>query len=226
MLIPDRAGVMILGEASLFPQAMLPLFIFEPRYRAMLGESIESHRMFCLAMQKPGSKRETPAPIATLGLVRASVRNDNGTSNLILQGLLRVRLGKVVRYKPYRQHLIQPILPNTEPGSLVLDALVSRILDLVDARLRQKQPVPLELISQLAGSAGPKGETRVEDCLQALRGIPDPGHFADLIATVLLPNPLARQVILQAIDLEERLRHLVHFLLAEVSRGRKASGKE
>ena len=50
MEIPDRAGVMILGERNLFPQAILPLFIFEPRYRAMLAESLESHRMFCLAM--------------------------------------------------------------------------------------------------------------------------------------------------------------------------------
>ncbi|MEY2788462.1 MAG: hypothetical protein RLZZ34_1605 [Verrucomicrobiota bacterium] len=84
MLIPDRMGVMILGEASLFPQAMMPLFIFEPRYREMLAESLESHRMFCLAMQRTGAKRESPCRIATLGLVRASVRNPNGTSNLVL----------------------------------------------------------------------------------------------------------------------------------------------
>ena len=39
MEIPDRAGVMILGECNLFPQALLPLFIFEPRYRTMLAEA-------------------------------------------------------------------------------------------------------------------------------------------------------------------------------------------
>ena len=67
MLIPDRMGVMILGEASLFPQAMMPLFIFEPRYRDMLAESLETHRMFCLAMQRTDAKRESPCRIATLG---------------------------------------------------------------------------------------------------------------------------------------------------------------
>jgi Lon protease-like protein len=222
MLIPDRAGVMILGEASLFPQAMLPLFIFEPRYRAMLADSLESHRMFCLAMQRFDAKRESPCPIATLGLVRACVRNDNGTSNLVLQGLVRVRLGKIVQTRPYRKHLLTPVLVG-EDSSKAIKSLVGRTLDLVDARLRQDQPVPLDLIRQLAAGASQEGKTQVEDCVRALRKIDDAGRFADLVATLLLPNPLARQVILQTVDTEERLRHLVTFLSAEVTRGAKGS---
>ena len=33
---------------------MLPLFIFEPRYRAMLAHCLEQNRMFCVALMKPG----------------------------------------------------------------------------------------------------------------------------------------------------------------------------
>ena len=89
MEIPDRAGVMVLSGACLFPQALLPLFIFEPRYRQMLAASLDGHRMFVIAMARPGSTRETPLPVAGLGLVRASVENDDGTSNLVVQGLSR-----------------------------------------------------------------------------------------------------------------------------------------
>lgn len=222
MLIPDRAGVMILGEASLFPQGMLPLFIFEPRYRTMLADSLESHRMFCLAMQRPDVKRDAPCRVATLGLVRACVRNDNGTSNLVLQGLIRVEVGKIVQTRPYRKHLITPLLEPTEPTSdKGIKELVRKTLDLVDARLRQDQPVPLELIRQLATGTSESGETQVEDCVRALKRIRDVGRFADLVATLLLPNPLARQVILQTLDTGDRLRHLVAFLTVEVSRGTK-----
>src|SRR6185436_8204059 len=101
MEFPDRAGVMILSGACLFPQALLPLFIFEPRYRRMLEATLNGHRMFVVAMARPDVSRESPLPVAGLGLVRASVQNDDGTSNLVLQGLTRVRLGKVTRYKPY-----------------------------------------------------------------------------------------------------------------------------
>lgn len=223
MLIPDRMGVMILGEASLFPQAMMPLFIFEPRYREMLAESLETHRMFCLAMQRTDAKRESPCRIATLGLVRASVRNPNGTSNLVLQGLIRVRLGRIVQTRPFRKHLITPV-KETVTKSPEVDALVERSLDLIDARLRQDQPVPLDLIRQLASGGAAQSETQVEDCIRALKRIQNPGRFADLIAALLLPSSAARQMILETVNPEERLRHLVLFLAAEVHRG--ASGGE
>jgi hypothetical protein len=105
-----------------------------------------------------------------------------------------------------------------------LGNLVSRTLDLVDARLRQDQPVPLELIRQLASGSAANGDAQVEDCVRALKHIGDVGRFTDLIATLLLPNPLARQVILQTVDTGERLRHLVAFLAAEVARGARGEG--
>ena len=61
---------MTLPSATLFPQALLPLYIFEPRYRQMLADTLKHNRMFSVAMQKPGRTRETPCPVAGLGLIR------------------------------------------------------------------------------------------------------------------------------------------------------------
>src|SRR5215471_18893756 len=66
MKIPREVPVMTLPNATLFPQALLPLYIFEPRYRQMLAEALHTNRMFSVAMQKPGNSRETPAFIAGL----------------------------------------------------------------------------------------------------------------------------------------------------------------
>src|SRR5260370_31630851 len=88
-------------HATLFPQPLLPLYIFEPKYRQMLLDSLNTSRMFSVAMQKPGRTRETPSPVAGLGLIRVSVGHQDGTSHLILQGLARWELVDTVRYKPY-----------------------------------------------------------------------------------------------------------------------------
>src|SRR2546422_11545908 len=111
MKIPREIPVMTLPKATLFPQALLPLYIFEPRYRQMLSDALHSNRMFSVAMQKPGRKRETPCRIGGLGLIRASVASRDGTSHLVLQGLARVELGEAVRYKPYPLQRLRPLQP-------------------------------------------------------------------------------------------------------------------
>ena len=100
---------MTLPNATLFPQALLPLYIFEPRYRQMLADALGTHRMFSVAMQKPDTTRETPLPVAGLGLIRVSVGHKDGTSHLILQGLTRVEIEETVRVKPYRVVRVRPI---------------------------------------------------------------------------------------------------------------------
>src|SRR6266404_9564053 len=98
MEIPTRVPVMTLPASlpasTLFPQALLPLYIFEPRYRKMLADALRSDRMFSVAMQKPGRTREAPSPVAGLGLIRVSVGHNDGSSHLILQGLVRVELAE------------------------------------------------------------------------------------------------------------------------------------
>src|SRR2546422_5170080 len=98
MKIPLEVPVMTLPNATLFPQALLPLYVFEPRYRQMLADALHSNRMFSVAMQRPGSRRETPSPVAGLGVIRDSVGHRDGTPPLILQGRGRGGLATDVRY--------------------------------------------------------------------------------------------------------------------------------
>jgi len=61
---------MILSKATLFPDAILPLHIFEPRYRRMLSDALESHRMLAIALRRPGSSREAPCRWLAWGSLR------------------------------------------------------------------------------------------------------------------------------------------------------------
>jgi ATP-dependent Lon protease len=219
MKLPSEVPVMTLPNTTLFPQALQPLYIFEPRYRKMLADSLDGGRMFAIAMQRPGSSREAPSPIAGLGLIRVSVGHADGTSHLVLQGMARVQLGKAVRYKPYRVHKIQPLesLPSNE---VVVDALLAKVRELLEERVElglSLAPAP----SLKSKPAEPPPGFSAKDVIKYLDKLDDPEQVADLVSLAVLAGPLERQSILETVHLESRLKRLIHFLMAEISRGRK-----
>lgn len=218
MVLPKTVGVMVLPGVNLFPHAILPLFIFEPRYRRMLLDALGSHRMFCVAMQRTDKDDEAPAQVAGLGVIRASVENPDGTSNMILQGLTRVSVGRVVRRKPYRIHSIQPMVP-ANGDSTHVDALVGKVRELVEARFRKGLPGPLKFLGEKGGPAKGDGMS-VENILRSVSDVADASMLADLVSCTLLPDPRQRQVMLETVDVETRLRYLIHFLIKECDGGR------
>src|ERR1051325_8562187 len=146
MKIPREVPGMTLPNATLFPQAFLPLYIFEPRYRQMLADALHTDRMFSVAMQRPGSGRESPSPVAGLGLIRFSVGHRDGTSHLILQGLARVELEEAVRYKPYRVQRIRA-LHSPPCDNVKVDALVAKVRELLEERIELGLPFPFPVMS-------------------------------------------------------------------------------
>jgi Lon protease-like protein len=222
---PREVPVLTLPDAILFPGVFLPLYIFEPRYRRLLADALASHRMFAVAMQKPGCQRPIPAPIAGLGLIRVSVQKNDGSSCLILHGLARVGLERPVRYKPYRVQQIR-CLPEDAADNVVVDALTAKVRDLVVERFHQGVPWPVQ---------GPTGVPTVEPPGQAdllsphspkgfldyLSALQNPGRVADLVSCTLLTGTRERQIILEAVNLESRLRWLIHFLMTDIRRHRK-----
>jgi len=214
---------MTLPNATLFPQALLPLYIFEPRYRQMLADALHSNRMFSVAMQRPGNSRETPAPIAGLGLIRVSVGHSDGTSHLILQGLARVELKEAVRYKPYRIQRIRP-LETPQCDNVKVDALVAKVRELLEERIELGLPFPFPVMSPEKGSKenSTSPSFSPKEILSYLDSITDPEQAADLVSCAVLPGAVERQTILETVDVEARLRRLIHFLLAEIRSKRKS----
>ena len=211
---------MTLPNATLFPQALLPLYIFEPRYRQMLADALHSDRMFSVAMQKPSSTRETPSPVAGLGLIRVSVGHRDGTSHLILQGLARVELEGTVRYKPYRIQRIRPL--QTPPcDNVTVDALVAKVRELLVERIDLGLTFPFPVMSPGKPEANPALPS--VSAKEIMRSISDPAQAVDLVSCAVLSGAAERQAILETVDVEARLRRLIHFLLAEIRAKRKGS---
>jgi ATP-dependent Lon protease len=223
MEIPQEMAVMTLPNATLFPQALLPLYIYEPRYRRMLAEALNSHRMFAVAMQKPACSRETPSGIGGLGLIRVAVDNPDGTSHLILQGITRVKLASATRYKPYRMHRIVP-LQAPPVDSVTVDALLAKVRDLVNERIQLGFPSPFPIPSKKGGAkkaAETSAVLSMHEIINYLENLDDADQVADLVSCALLPSAEERQTILETVDVEPRLKRLIHFLMAEIRQQRK-----
>jgi Lon protease-like protein len=217
MKLPREVPVMTLPNATLFPQALQPLYIFEPRYRKMLADALRSNRMFAVAMQKPGNTRERPSPIAGLGLIRVAVKHADETSHLILQGLARVELGETIRYKPYRIQRVRPL--RTPPcDTVAADALLAKVRELLQERINLGLPFP----PFPTASASVSGK----EVLKCLDAIESPEQAVDLVSWQVLLEASERQVILETIDVEARLRRLIQFLLAEIRQRQKGDKHE
>jgi Lon protease-like protein len=199
--LPDAIPVMPLPGALLFPRALLPLYIFEMRYRAMLEHALAHHRMFCVTLIKAhhGDWETTDdfCHIATAGLVRACVGRGDGTSNLILQGLHRVQFTAFRQEGPFPIAEIVPV--TTEPGATFdeIDSLGEEVLALYSRFKKRGRHFP---------------ET-VDRYLSDMR---DPEMLADLMAATFITDASRRQQLLEELSLAERLRLVTRYLQEEI----------
>ncbi len=116
---------MLLPDCSLFPHGGLPLYIFEPRYRRMLEDSLEGDCFFAVArlIGEEGSPSMSVAPVGTIGLVRASHEQEDGTSQLLLHGVMRVRFTEWHDENEYPYASIEPVISYFSPENQSVAAM-------------------------------------------------------------------------------------------------------
>ena len=73
--LPDILPIFPLPNVVLTPNASLPLFIFEDRYKQMLKDVLEEQKLFGLTFFEPQDDVSTRPPVGTIGCV-AEVRED------------------------------------------------------------------------------------------------------------------------------------------------------
>ena len=97
-----------LPEAVLFPGALLPLHIFEPRYRAMLAHCLETHRAMVIARLSDSKEldalgRPRFGAVAGLGVIVRHQALPDGRANIVLQGRARVAIEERTSDAPFRR---------------------------------------------------------------------------------------------------------------------------
>jgi Lon protease-like protein len=176
-----------LPSAVLFPGAVLPLHIFETRYRALVRDCLDSNQVMALSQLEPGWESEYQGrppmqSICCAGVVAWHAALPDGRFNIILQGVVRARIvAELSPRKPYREVRAQllPDAPYTGPG----DELLRRAV--------------LEVSGRVHGDAG--------EALLQVASRATGGELADIVASALITDVDRRQQLLSELDVRSRM---------------------
>ena len=203
-----RLPIFPLPGAVLLPHALVPLHIFEPRYRKMTRDCADGLRVLALAnIPNDRAAAERPprvSPIVGVGVLARVDALPDGRFNIVLRGMLRARIEEeLVSGAPYR--LVRAAVLDSRAGALAAAKAndLKRVVLALSAALRNEESGAL---AQLAARAA------------------DPGDLADIVAGALLASPRDRQAVLDALDVEERLDVVTQ--AAAVALARTASAPE
>jgi uncharacterized protein len=171
---------MLLPDCTVFPHGGIPLHIFEPRYRQMLSEALEGTCFFAIARltgEEMADPSRSASPVGTLCLVRAARELPDGTSNLLLHGVIRVRFVEWLE-SPYPKARILPMPAVFEPASQRAAAMEA----LMEAGEHATRHLPEEM----------------RDALRSMVAqIDDPCVLADVMAQQFIQDPDERQHLLE-----------------------------
>ncbi|HLY30885.1 MAG TPA: LON peptidase substrate-binding domain-containing protein [Ktedonobacterales bacterium] len=124
-------------EAPLFPLSMVlfpgmaqPLHIFEPRYRQMTSDSLDSNVPFGIVLAQPESQlgQEVPAHVGVFARIIDYMRLPDGRYNLLTVGSERFEILEVKRQRPYMSGLVR-IITDDAGESADLASLTSHAHD-------------------------------------------------------------------------------------------------
>lgn len=181
-----------LPSPALFPHALVPLHIFEPRYRAMLRHALDSDKVLALARVAAGpvdDRGEPPLdPICCLGLVVWHEGLPDGRSNIVVQGVVRARILGEVRAPegrpalPYRRLRVD-LLPDPAFHGREEEDLRNAVFQLSSRVPQEFGEKVLQLATQLDG-----------------------GALADVMSAALVTDGGRRQKLLSELDPQRRLQ--------------------
>jgi Lon protease-like protein len=103
----QRLPLFPLPRLVFFPDTLLPLHVFEPRYRAMVRHCLDASWPLAVVLIEPGHEREqlgAPpiAPVAGVGRIAHHEVLPDGRMNIVLSGVARVGLDERASGAPYR----------------------------------------------------------------------------------------------------------------------------
>ncbi|MEX1023897.1 MAG: LON peptidase substrate-binding domain-containing protein [Planctomycetota bacterium] len=195
-----EAPVFPLKDLWLFPYVVLPLHIFEPRYRQMIEDSLDGPGRIVIATVEEGSDENpmrdpTFYPVAGLGEIGRHERLEDGRFHIWVFGLGRVRIREVDSDRMYRRveaTALEEIEVPRERRKELREALMAAVLErthgiatippeiplthLIDLLLMRMRPAGADM---LAIYAEPDRERRAAAALEMHRALPVPPPAED-----------------------------------------------
>lgn len=184
------APVFPLPNAILFPGVLLPLHIFEERYKLMLRTALKGDRRLAVSLLRKNAQGEwTPSMVCGLGEIMKVEDLEDGEKNILVKGITRVVLRDVRQEAPYMKALLQP-----------LDDLHPQ-----EAIARPERHEIVQLAQQLIFLLDMKDAARWMNMIGFME---DPSLLTDFVSFYVLEDIALKQDLLETLDVLVRMQRL------------------
>jgi ATP-dependent Lon protease len=196
----DTLPILPLKETVVFPDSMTPLAIGQERSVRLVDEAVTNDRPVALVTTRDSEQDAVSAEdiyeIGTAAVIHKMIRVPDGTLRVLVQGLERVHLERIVEEEPYLVGEFTQ-LPDVVGREKEIDALARNVEALFSRIIGLVPYLPDELQLAAANADNPSG-------------------LANLIATVMRLKTEEKQELLEEADVEARLRKLTVILNREL----------
>ena len=191
-----------LHGVAVLPGTPAPFHVFEPRYRALVGDALAGDRIVAVPALFGKSDVHALRPplraVCGAGIIEAEERYPDGRYDIVLRGVARVRLLEEVPqtklYREFRAEILEDRLP--AGGAAALGDELEGLRQLV-----------YELSTKLPSESG------APQLAEAVAQMKDPSSIVDLVAAAAVSDSDARQRILEELDVSRR----IELVLGEVA---------
>ena len=186
--IPEALPVLPLMETVVLPGTMTPLAIGRESSLALIEDVVAGDCLVALVLLHD----DEASNVGTAAYVHRIIRVPDGTVRIVVHGLRRIVLTRLVSEEPYLVGEVT-VVPDREVQEHELDELTRTARALFDRVVESVSYLPPEL--RIAAAT-----------------MSDPGALCHLIASTVRLEPVQKQRLLEEIDVEQRLRDVLLLL--------------
>ena len=185
----------------LMPNVVTPLFVGRDQSMKAIEDAMGKGRILFVVTQL-NEEIEDPGPddmyaVGVEGSIDRLLKMPDGSTSILVRGQRRLRLLEYTQQTPFMRVRVETVHEEVE-RTLALEALVRAVLALFEKCVKLSRTLP-------------------EEAYITAMNIDEPGWLADFILSSLEPSVPARQDILEAFNVEERLQKISILLSKELN---------
>ena len=197
--IPEVLPVLPLKDTVIYPHIIVPLLITREEYVKLIDDALTADRLVAAMASKEEVETPEPSQIYDIGTAAAIIRMlklPDGSMQLFVQGVQRIRIVEYVESQPYLKAKVEKAQEIIEE-SVELEGIARNVLTQFKKMISLAPYLPNEIFI-------------------AAMNIAEPNNLADFIASNINIDLEEKQELLEALDVKDRLEKLTVFLNKEI----------
>ncbi len=193
--IPRTLPVIHLSNTVMFPYLMIPLVISDESLKKVIDYALSNDKLIGFFLTKEGDNTDKESDIVEFGTavsILRMLRNSDGSISLLLQGVSRIKVDKIIQKDPFFMVEIETITEKDKDTPNVT-ALRNIAVELLEKIITESYDLNKEII-------------------YGIKNIKQHGRVADIIAGNVPIDIKQKQEVLETVNLEKRFETLNKYL--------------